>query len=212
MAGLTETSPLTHAMRITHARGRQGTVGQLLPTYEARLIDVETGKDVEVGEAGELWVRGPSVMKGYYNNPTATANTFEGRWFKTGDSARIDKEGYYSIVDRLKELIKYKGYQGGSSCRVSLIKVAPAELEAMLLTHPDVADAAVIGIWVEDQATELPRAYVVPRSAIPKGREREDFSKEIVSWMSQHVAQHKRLRGGCVLIDTIPKSYVFSRY
>lgn len=120
--GLTETSPLTHHLSLSEAAGRQSSIGKLLPTYQARLVDSETGQDVPsgTGQPGELWVRGPSVMKGYYKNPAATSNTFApaedgdagGRWFKTGDSAYVDKEGYYFIADRLKELIKYKGYQG----------------------------------------------------------------------------------------------------
>jgi len=97
--------------------GRHGSIGKLLPTFEARLVDTETGEDVrEAGQAGELWVRGPSVMKGYYKNPEATEGTFapdpKGRWFKTGDSATRDEGGFYRIADRLKELIKYKGFQG----------------------------------------------------------------------------------------------------
>ena len=118
--------------------GRQGTIGQLLPTYEARLVDDVSGKDAQIGKAGELWVRGPSVMKGYLRNHEATRRTFETNWFKTGDIATIDQEGFYrsiqdllpdaltfySIVDRLKELIKYKGFQGKSSLKShrSLVK------------------------------------------------------------------------------------------
>jgi acyl-CoA synthetase (AMP-forming)/AMP-acid ligase II len=97
--------------------GRHGRIGKLLPTFEARLVDTDTGQDVrDAGKAGELWVRGPSVMKGYYKNPEATEGTFapdpKGRWFKTGDSATRDEGGFYRIADRLKELIKYKGFQG----------------------------------------------------------------------------------------------------
>ncbi len=118
-AGLTETTPIITCMRTEEwCLGRQGSIGRLLPTFEARLVDPETGKDVGKGEAGELWVRSPSVMKGYLNNPAATRGTFagegKGRWFKTGDMAVVDDQGYFSIVDRLKELIKYKGYQGES--------------------------------------------------------------------------------------------------
>jgi len=99
--------------------GRHGSIGKLLPTFEARLVDTDTGKDIQdAGKAGELWVRGPSVMKGYYKNPEATEGTFApdptGRWFKTGDSATRDEGGFYRIADRLKELIKYKGFQGKS--------------------------------------------------------------------------------------------------
>lgn len=105
------------------AHGRQSTIGTLIPTWEARLIDTDTGKDVPYGtqKPGELWVRGPSVMKGYYKNPDATAGTFStDGWFKTGDSAFVNPEGYFQIADRLKELIKYKGFQGTSPLPPSL--------------------------------------------------------------------------------------------
>jgi acyl-CoA synthetase (AMP-forming)/AMP-acid ligase II len=116
-AGLTETTPLITLMTTKDGDGRHGSIGKLLPTFEARLVDTESGEDVqEAGKAGELWVRGPSVMKGYYKNPEATEGTFapdpKGRWFKTGDSATRDEGGFYRIADRLKELIKYKGFQG----------------------------------------------------------------------------------------------------
>ncbi|KAK4683591.1 hypothetical protein P7C73_g6647, partial [Tremellales sp. Uapishka_1] len=111
--GLTETSPVTHVITLEEAPGRLGCVGRLMPTFQARLVGVETGEDVSSGQPGELWLRGPSVMKGYWKNEEATRNTFaEGGWFKTGDVAVIDDEGYFSIVDRVKELIKYKGFQG----------------------------------------------------------------------------------------------------
>lgn len=103
---------------LTSARGRQSKIGRLIPTFRARLVDPETGKDVDIGQAGELWLQSESVMKGYYHNPEATTNTFSsekeegGRWFKTGDSAWVDEEGFFQIADRLKELIKYKGFQG----------------------------------------------------------------------------------------------------
>jgi long-subunit acyl-CoA synthetase (AMP-forming) len=109
--------------------GRHGSIGKLLPTFEARLVDTESGEDVqEAGKAGELWVRGPSVMKGYYKNPEATEGTFapdpKGRWFKTGDSATRDEGGFYRIADRLKELIKYKGFQGASLRQSSVRDIA----------------------------------------------------------------------------------------
>lgn len=108
-------------MTTKHADGRHGSIGRLLSTFEARLVDTETGQDVtSASQPGELWVRGPSVMKGYYKNPDSTKGTFAEdekggeRWFKTGDSAIRDEEGFYRIADRLKELIKYKGFQGES--------------------------------------------------------------------------------------------------
>lgn len=120
MSGLTETTPLITLMITKHGDGRHGSIGRLLPTFEARLVDTETGEDVsQATHPGELWVRGPSVMKGYYKNPEADKGTFapdeDGRWFKTGDSAVRDNEDFYRIADRLKELIKYKGFQGSLS-------------------------------------------------------------------------------------------------
>lgn len=118
--GLTETSPLAHCMTLSEAVDHQGTVGKLLPTYEARLVDPETGLDVPKGLKGELWLRGPSVMKGYLDNVSSTTQTFTqdelggAPWFRTGDVAVRSDDGFYTVVDRLKELIKYKGFQGMS--------------------------------------------------------------------------------------------------
>lgn len=223
--GLTETTPLITLMTTRDGGGRHGSIGRLLATFEARLVDTETGEDVtSANQAGELWVRGPSVMKGYYKNPEATTGTFAedagGRWFKTGDSAVRDDQGFYRIADRLKELIKYKGFQG--ELRHSALTVlgrakltsavAPAELEDVLLTHPSIADTAVIGVYEEDQATELPRAYIVPKQcALQKSKSRQAFEQEIQNWIAGKVANHKRLRGGVVVIDAIPKSCVCCR-
>jgi acyl-CoA synthetase (AMP-forming)/AMP-acid ligase II len=129
--GLTETTPVTHVMTEEEGQMHRGQVGRLIPTFQARLIDVKSGEDVAPGQPGELWLRGPSVMKGYWRNAEATSKAFaEGGWFKTGDVAIVDEHGYYtcvllkpeaecmslthgnSIVDRVKELIKYKGFQG----------------------------------------------------------------------------------------------------
>jgi acyl-CoA synthetase (AMP-forming)/AMP-acid ligase II len=148
--GLTETSPVTHVIR-PHGENRPGSIGPALAGTECRLVDPETGEDAAEGERGELWIRGPQVMAGYLNNPEATAATIDSDgWLHTGDIAVRDSDGFYSIVDRLKELIKYKGFQ-----------VPPAELEALLITHPDVADVAVIGV-PDDECGELPKALVVP--------------------------------------------------
>lgn len=197
--GLTETTPTITYGKPEDMEGRKGSCGRLIPTYEARLVQ-EDGSDAPEGGRGELWVRGPSVMtRGYHRNPEATAKTMNGDWFMTGDVAVRDPEGWYTIVDRVKELIKYKGFQ-----------VPPAELEALLLTHPDVVDAGVVGVWVEEQATELPRAYIVARPGLipEQGREeaRSKFGKEIAAWVAGRVAQHKKLRGGVKVIDAIPKS------
>ena len=129
---------------------KPGSIGPPLANTECRLVDPETGEDVGEGERGEIWIRGPQVMKGYLNNPEATAATVDDDgWLHTGDIAVVDGDGFFTIVDRLKELIKYKGFQ-----------VAPAELEALIITHPEVADVAVIGV-PDEEAGELPKAFVV---------------------------------------------------
>ncbi|TFY82241.1 hypothetical protein EWM64_g1771, partial [Hericium alpestre] len=130
---------------------------------------------------------------GYIGNEAATRNSITpDGWFKTGDIAVRDEEGFWYIVDRKKELIKYKGFQ-----------VPPAELEALLITHPKIVDVAVIGVEDPLQATELPRAYVVPASpqASPGA-----FEKEVQEWLKTRVAYHKQLRGGVIIVDSIPKS------
>jgi acyl-CoA synthetase (AMP-forming)/AMP-acid ligase II len=133
---MTEAGPGTHFVYDEEfATTPPGSMGKLVPGTEARLVDPATGEDVAPGEVGELLVRGLQVMVGYLDNPAATAETITDGWLHTGDIARIDENGDYCVVDRLKELIKYKGYQ-----------VAPVELEALLLTHPDVLDAAVIAM------------------------------------------------------------------
>ncbi|KAI0090784.1 hypothetical protein BDY19DRAFT_887434 [Irpex rosettiformis] len=192
--GLTETSPTSHCIPAQDSLRKVGTIGPLFPNLEARLV-IEDVEDAKEGEAGELWIRGPTIMKGYLNNPEATKNaiTPDG-WFKTGDIAIRDSEGFYSIVDRRKELIKYKGFQ-----------VPPAELESLLLQHPDIADCAVIGVNSEEEATELPRAYVVHAKGIPPS-EQAAFGVSVQEWVKSRVARHKQLRGGVVVIDAIPKS------
>ncbi|KAJ8076858.1 hypothetical protein PM082_001281 [Marasmius tenuissimus] len=199
--GLTETSPTTNLLPANDDVRKIGSIGTLLPNLEARLVADDEGDhiiDAAEGQPGELWVRGPTIMKGYLNNPTATKNSITpDGWFKTGDIAIRDKDGFYYIVDRRKELIKYKGFQ-----------VPPAELESVLLTHPDIADAAVIGIDSVAEATELPRAYVV--AANPAKLTTQDskfaFGQSVAKWMESKVAKHKYLRGGVVVIDAIPKS------
>ncbi|CAD6578732.1 MAG: hypothetical protein CYPHOPRED_000662 [Cyphobasidiales sp. Tagirdzhanova-0007] len=173
-------------------KNKLGSIGPLLPGQRARIVD-DSGEDVPLGEQGELWLHGPNIFFAYLNNPGATHNsiTSDG-WFKTGDVAFVDDEGYFTIVDRSKELIKYKGSQ-----------VAPAELEALLLQSELVADAAVIGVYTESEATELPRAYVV---LSPKGKEHKAAGKAIADYVVKHCAPHKRLRGGVYPIDVIPKS------
>ncbi|KAK7486430.1 hypothetical protein BaRGS_00022354, partial [Batillaria attramentaria] len=183
--GLTEASPVTH---INNPPIRLGTIGHVASTTESKVVDVETGKTLAAGETGELLIRGPQVMKGYFKNPDATRDTVQDGWLRSGDLGHYDEDGYFTITDRLKELIKYKGFQ-----------VAPAELEALLLTHPAVGDAAVIGV-PDDEAGELPMAFVVPKAGATF---RED---DVMNFVKSKVAPHKRLRGGLKVLDAIPKT------
>jgi acyl-CoA synthetase (AMP-forming)/AMP-acid ligase II len=185
--GMTETSPVTHVIPTDPERNRPGTIGLPVAATECRLVDPESGADVDRGERGELWVRGPQVMRGYLNNQEATAATIDADgWLHTGDIAVLDEEGYFKIVDRLKELIKFKGFQ-----------VAPAELEALLIGHPDVADVAVVGV-ADEEAGELPKAYVVPAG--------EELDHEaLMEWVAGQVSPQKRIRL-VETIDAIPKS------
>ncbi|KAJ3408089.1 hypothetical protein HDU80_006928 [Chytriomyces hyalinus] len=187
--GLTETSPAATIMPIALALKYPKSIGLLIPSVEARLVNPDTEKDVGFNKEGELWLRGPNIMKGYHNNPTATANSIDkDGWFHTGDIAVVDENNLFYIVDRLKELIKYKGFQ-----------VPPAELEAYLLEHPAIADAAVIG-RPDEAGGEVPRAYVVLKPGV------HTTATEIVQFIDKKVAPHKKLRGGVVFIDEIPKA------
>jgi acyl-CoA synthetase (AMP-forming)/AMP-acid ligase II len=183
--GLTEASPVTHYTE-SWTPQRPGTVGRLVPMTECRIVDVESARDLGPGEPGEVWIRGPQIMKGYLNNAEATARTIdEDGWLHTGDIGMVDSEGYLTIVDRLKELIKVKGYQ-----------VAPAELEALLLTHPRVADVAVIPLS-DEESGEVPKAIVVSRGDVT--------AAELISFVHGHVAHYKRIHD-VEFIDAIPKS------
>jgi acyl-CoA synthetase (AMP-forming)/AMP-acid ligase II len=183
--GLTETSPVTHVIR-PDGDNKPGSIGPPLANTECRLVEPESGEDVGPGERGELWIRGPQVMRGYLNNEEASAATVDADgWLHTGDIAVVDIDGYFEIVDRLKELIKYKGYQ-----------VAPAELEAVIINHPQVDDVAVIGV-PDEEAGELPKAYVVAR---------EDLDHdELMEWVAGQVSPQKRVRL-VEEVDEIPKS------
>ena len=184
--GMTELSPVSHST--PREKNKPGASGVALPNTEVRIVDPETGQDLAAGEDGELWVRGPQVMRGYLNRPDATAETIvEGGWLRTGDIAHIDEDGYLYVTDRLKELIKYKGFQ-----------VAPAELEAELLTHAQVVDAAVIG-KPDDEAGELPIAYVV---AGPDGA---PSLEDLQSHLAPRLASYKQIQH-LEVVDEIPKS------
>ena len=184
--GLTETSPVSHVTPVKEEKIKPGSVGPPVPKTECRIVDVSSGQDVEPGQQGEIWIRGPQVMQGYLNNPEATKASMDADgWFHSGDIGYADEDSYFYIVDRLKELIKYKGFQ-----------VAPAELEALLLTHPKIADAAVIP-RADDEAGEVPKAFVVRR---------EGLSEEaIMDFVAERVAAYKKIRA-VEFLDKIPKS------
>jgi 4-coumarate--CoA ligase len=184
--GMTELSPVTQLTPVGNYK--PGTVGVTVGSTACRIVDPATGEDLDVDAEGELWIKGPQVMKGYLNNPEATAVTIDADgWLHTGDIAVIDSDGHVSIVDRLKELIKVKGFQ-----------VAPAELEAVLLTHPGIADAAVIGV-PDDESGEVPRAYVVAKPG-------QDLDPaQITAFLAEHLATYKVVHD-IVLTEEIPKS------
>ena len=184
--GMTETSLACHTTPQDPAKVRSGAVGLTLPNMESKIVDVVTGAALPAGERGEICVRGPNVMRGYWNDPEATARTIDhDGWLHTGDVGYADTDGYFYVVDRVKELIKYKGMQ-----------VAPAELEGLLLSHPAVADAAVIPS-PDEEAGEVPKAFVVLRTPLA--------TAELMDWVAGRVAPHKKIRRLAV-VDAIPKS------
>ena len=183
--GMTELSPVSHASHTDWKR--PGASGVAVPNTLSRIVDIETGKELPAGQEGELWIKGPQVMQGYLNNAKATAETIvEDGWLRTGDIAMIDEDGYMFIVDRLKELIKYKGFQ-----------VAPAELEATLVTMPGITDAAVIGL-PDDEAGELPIAFVVASDPAP------DVAA-VKAHLAAELAHYKQVHQ-VHFVDAIPKS------
>ncbi|MBT3820574.1 MAG: long-chain-fatty-acid--CoA ligase [Nitrospinaceae bacterium] len=186
--GLTETSPLTHMNPIDEEMVKENSIGPPVSDLEQKVVDLETGeRDMPLGEIGELALKGPQVMKGYWNAPEETARVLRDGWFLTGDIVRIDEDGYVYIVDRLKEMIKYKGFS-----------VAPAELESLLHQHPQVADAAVIP-KADDEAGEIPKAFIV----LKDGEKAEP--EAIIEFVRGKVAGFKQIRE-IEFIDRIPKS------
>src|SRR5436309_1013432 len=184
--GLTEASPVTHANSDEPGRCKPGTVGELLPNTECRIVETGAGKELGPDEDGELLIRGPQVMRGYLNNLEATAATLDSDgWLHTGDIGRVDRDGYFTIVDRLKELIKYKGFQ-----------VPPAELEAVLRGHPAVADAAVVPL-ADRECGEVPKAFVVLRGDVS--------AADLMAYVAERVAPYKKIRA-VEVIDAIPRS------
>ena len=186
--GMTEASPVTHISPTDPDKVKAGSAGRVIPNTEVMVVDTASGKAMGVGENGELWIRGPQIMKGYLNQPGETADSIDAEgWYKSGDIGTVAAQGNFFIVDRVKELIKYKGMQ-----------VAPAELEALLLSHPDVADVAVIP-KPDEEAGEIPKAFIVLK---PEGKA---AAEDIMAFTAENVAPHKRVRA-VEFIDQIPKS------
>ncbi|MFC4463772.1 AMP-binding protein [Streptomyces xiangluensis] len=185
--GMTEASPGTNSVPDAEfATTPAGSVGRLMPSTEARLVDPVTGDDCDPGQPGELWIRGPQVMAGYLDNPAATAETLVADgWLRTGDIVKVDESGNFWVVDRLKELIKYKGYQ-----------VAPAELESLLLTHPEVRDAAVVGM-PHAEGGEAPKAFVVSSAPLDPD--------DLMTWVAERVAPYKKVRA-VEFVSEVPRS------
>jgi acyl-CoA synthetase (AMP-forming)/AMP-acid ligase II len=184
--GMTETSPVTHSSPADPEQVKFGSVGVPAPNTECKIVDLETGEVLTHNKEGEVCVRGPQIMKGYLNRPEATAATVDAEgWLHTGDIGYADSDGHFFIVDRAKELIKYKGFQ-----------VPPAELEALLLTHAAVADAAVIPCQ-DDEAGEIPKGFVVLKG--------DATAEELMDFVAERVAPHKKIRL-LEFIDKIPKS------
>ena len=184
--GMTETSPVTHSSPQKPEAVKFGSVGVAAPNTECKILDLSTGDALGPGKEGEVCVRGPQIMKGYLNNPAATSITIDpDGWLHTGDIGYADEDGHFFIVDRLKELIKYKGFQ-----------VPPAELEAVLLSHPCVADAAVIP-YPDDEAGEVPKAFVVLKNQVEP--------EELMGFVAERVSNYKRIRY-MEIVEQIPKS------
>jgi acyl-CoA synthetase (AMP-forming)/AMP-acid ligase II len=184
--GLTETSPVTHATRAGAGRGKIGGIGAPAVNTESKVVDITTGEELGPLGEGEICIRGPQVMKGYLNRPDATRAMIDADgWLHSGDIGYADADGCFFVVDRLKELIKFKGLQ-----------IAPAELEALLLAHPSIADAAVVPM-PNEEAGEVPKAFVVLRGEVSP--------EEIMSYVAGRVAPYKKLRA-VEIVDQIPKS------
>ena len=184
--GLTEVAGASHINTIPVPVEKIGAVGKVVPNTYSKIIDPETGKELGINERGEVLIKGPHIMTGYLNNEEATQHCIDQEgWFHTGDIGYADEDGYFYIVDRVKELIKYKAYQ-----------VAPAELEALLVSHDSIADAAVIPS-PDEEAGEIPKAFVVLKGQITVD--------EIMTFVADRVAPHKKIRA-LEIVEEIPKS------
>ena len=186
--GLTESTGIGASTDSLEESRRYGTAGMLSPSMEAKIVDPDSGEALPVNRTGELWLKGPSIMKGYFSNEEATASTLDSEgWLRTGDLCYIDDDGFIFVVDRLKELIKYKGYQ-----------VPPAELEALLLTHPEISDTAVIP-FPDKEVGQYPMAYIVRKAG-------SDLSETaVMDFVARQVAPYKRIRR-VAFVAAIPKN------
>jgi acyl-CoA synthetase (AMP-forming)/AMP-acid ligase II len=184
--GMTEAGPITHFGSRHAERNRTGTIGQQYPDTLCRIIDITTKEELGPDCLGEILVKGPQVMKGYLNNPEATSLIIDkDGWLHTGDVGKVDKDGYLTVSDRIKELIKYKGFQ-----------VPPAELEGVLLQHPAVADAAVIP-HPHSESGEIPLALVVRRGSVTES--------QLMEFVAERVTSYKRVRA-VEFVEEIPKT------
>ncbi|KAM5356953.1 hypothetical protein ACJ41O_003599 [Fusarium nematophilum] len=196
--GLTETA--TVVTSTSELDILQGSVGSLVPHTRAKLLDPEGNEITDYDTPGELYLQSPSVVLGYLNNERASAETFiwdnDGRWIRTGDEVLVRKSPagneHFVVVDRIKELIKVNGHQ-----------VAPAELEAHILSHPTVMDCAVIQV-PDARAGEVPKAFIVKAPDV--GKMDEEVEKEVHAYVQEHKARHKWLKGGIQFIEKVPKS------
>lgn len=189
--GMTEASPVTHLGPTHDAPWKPGSAGRVVPNTEVKIVDITNGDEVAQGKEGELLIRGPQIMQGYLGKAEETAACLDKEgWYHTGDVGYVDSEGDFFIVDRTKELIKYKGMQ-----------VAPAELEALLLTHPAILDVGVVR-KKDEEAGEIPKAFVVLKA---DEASRAVGAEAIMAWVAERVSPHKRVRA-LEFIDMIPKS------
>jgi len=188
--GLSEASPVTHFNPPFSGDAREGSIGVPVPSTDARIVDVETGeREMPVGEAGELIVKGPQVMKGYLNMPMETADALRGGWLYTGDMARMDEDGYFFIVDRKKDMILASGYN-----------VYPREIEEVLFEHPDVSEAVAVGI-PDEYRGESVKAFVVKREGATV------TEVEIQAFCKERLAPYKAPKA-VEFRETLPKSTV----
>jgi long-chain acyl-CoA synthetase len=187
--GLSEASPVTHCNPV-FGRRKMGSIGLPFPDMDARIVDIETGeKEMPVGETGELVVKGPQVMKGYWNNPDETAHALRGGWLHTGDIAKMDEEGYFFIVDRIKDMIKTVGEN-----------VYPREVEEVLFTHPKVKDVVVVGLPEEFKGEKI-KAYIVLKEGVTATKE------EIIQYCREQLSKFK-VPKEVEFRDQLPKTLV----